>query len=90
MWPGIALACSFGNILASWMLFSWSSINPTYTAINVVEAVVGALLLRKLLPWYNPLQNLNDWIRLAIGSALIPAGGRCAGAFTDTQPGAAA
>lgn len=51
---------------------SWSSINPTYTAINVVEAVVGALLLRKLLPWYNPLQNLNDWIRLAIGSALIP------------------
>lgn len=68
----------------------WSSINPTYTAINVVEAVVGALLLRKLLPWYNPLQNLNDWIRTAIGSALIPAGGRCAGAFTDTQPGAAA
>jgi integral membrane sensor domain MASE1 len=25
-----------------------------------------------LLPWYNPLQNLNDWIRLAIGSALVP------------------
>jgi integral membrane sensor domain MASE1 len=23
-------------------------------------------------PWYNPLQNLNDWIRLAIGSALMP------------------
>ncbi|MFL0340175.1 diguanylate cyclase [Enterobacter ludwigii] len=72
MWPGIALACSFGNILAAWMLFSWSSINPTYTAINVVEAVIGAVLLRKLLPWYNPLQNLNDWIRLSIGSALVP------------------
>jgi integral membrane sensor domain MASE1 len=30
MWPGIALACSFGNILASWMLFSWGSISLTY------------------------------------------------------------
>jgi integral membrane sensor domain MASE1 len=30
MWPGIALACSFGNILASWMLFSWGrSASPT-------------------------------------------------------------
>ncbi|WP_190323666.1 MASE1 domain-containing protein, partial [Enterobacter hormaechei] len=39
---------------------------------NVIEAIIGAVLLRKLLPWYNPLQNLNDWIRLAIGSALVP------------------
>lgn len=72
MWPGIALACSFGNILASWMLFSWGSLNLAYTFVNIIEACVGALLLRKLLPWYNPLQNLNDWIRLAVGSALIP------------------
>jgi diguanylate cyclase (GGDEF)-like protein/PAS domain S-box-containing protein len=72
MWPGIALACSFGNILASWMLFSWGSLNFVYTFVNIIEACVGALLLRKLLPWYNPLQNLNDWIRLAVGSALIP------------------
>ena len=72
MWPGIALACSFGNILASWMLFSWGSLNLVYTFVNIIEACVGALLLRKLLPWYNPLQNLNDWIRLAVGSALIP------------------
>ncbi|WP_370971591.1 diguanylate cyclase [Enterobacter wuhouensis] len=72
MWPGIALACSFGNVLASWMLFSWESISLVYTVVNVIEACVGALLLRRLLPWYNPLQNLNDWVRLAIGSALIP------------------
>lgn len=72
MWPGIALACSFGNVFATWMLFSWSGVGLAYTAINVIEACIGALLLRKLLPWYNPLQNLNDWVRLAIGSALIP------------------
>ncbi|MFY9995193.1 MAG: diguanylate cyclase [Leclercia sp.] len=72
MWPGIALACTLGNLGASWMLFSWEMINLWYVTINVLEACVGALLLRKLLPWYNPLQNLGDWIRLAIGSALIP------------------
>ena len=72
MWPGIALACSFGNVLASWMLFSWDSVSLTYPVVNIIEASIGAILLRKLLPWYNPLQNLNDWVRLAIGSALIP------------------
>ncbi|POT59618.1 diguanylate cyclase [Citrobacter amalonaticus] len=72
MWPGIALACSLGNLAASYALFSASSLNLTYTTINVIEAAVGAILLRKLLPWYNPLQNLNDWVRLAFGSAIIP------------------
>ena len=72
MWPGIALACTFGNIFATWLLFSWDTLNLWYGLINTLEAVVGALLLRKLLPWYNPLQNLGDWIRLAIGSAVIP------------------
>jgi integral membrane sensor domain MASE1 len=51
---------------------SHGAISLAYTAINIIEACIGALLLRKLLPWYNPLQNLNDWVRLAIGSALIP------------------
>lgn len=72
MWPGIALACSFGNILASWLLFSWETVSFAYTAVNLIEACTGALLLRKLLPWYNPLQNLSDWIKLAFGSALVP------------------
>lgn len=72
MWPGIAFACTLGNILASWLIFSWASINFWYAGVNIAEAFVGALLLRKLLPSYNPLQNLADWIRLAIGSAVLP------------------
>lgn len=72
MWPGIALACSLGSIGASLVLFPPDALNFTYTAINIIEAATGALLLRKLLPGYNPLQNLNDWIRLAFGSAVIP------------------
>lgn len=43
----------------------------TWTTINIVEAVVGAVLLRKLLPWYNPLQNLADWLRLALAAPLF-------------------
>ncbi|WP_437887493.1 diguanylate cyclase [Phytobacter sp. V91] len=72
MWPGIAAVCSAGSLIAWGFLFSFASINLWYTLINIVEAVTGAILLRKLLPWYNPLQNLNDWVKLAIGSALIP------------------
>lgn len=72
MWPGIAFTCSCGSVLATACLLSPHDINLWYTAINIVEAVTGAMLLRKLLPWYNPLQNLNDWVRLAIGSAVLP------------------
>ncbi|MBS1205047.1 MAG: diguanylate cyclase [Proteobacteria bacterium] len=72
MWPGIALACVLGNVAATVMLSSASQIDLRYPAVNVIEATIGAVLLRKLLPWYNPLQNLGDWLRLAIGSALIP------------------
>ncbi len=72
MWPGIAVVCSLGSVAATIQLFSVSSVNIWYTVINVIEAVTGAMLLRKFLPWYNPLQNLSDWIRLAISSALIP------------------
>ncbi|ATF49015.1 diguanylate cyclase [Citrobacter werkmanii] len=72
MWPGIALACSLGSIGASLLFFPTDTLNFTYTAINIIEAVAGAMLLRRLLPWYNPLQNLNDWARLAFGSAVVP------------------
>lgn len=72
VWPGIAVACSLGSIGASLIVNSLPAINLWYTCINIIEAVVGALLLRKLLPQYNPLKGLADWVRLAIGSAIIP------------------
>lgn len=80
MWPGIALSCSLGNIAASILLFSTSSLNMTWTTINIVEAVVGAVLLRKLLPWYNPLQNLADWLRHCSASV-----GGCSGGPADAR-----
>lgn len=72
MWPGIAITCTLGSLAASFLLFPASELSFWYPAINIIEALTGAVLLRKMLPWYNPLQNLSDWIRLTIGSAVIP------------------
>ncbi|MCS2161528.1 diguanylate cyclase [Scandinavium sp. H11S7] len=72
MWPAIAAVCMLGSLLASWALFPPSSLNFVYPAINAIEAATGALLLRKFLPGYNPLQNLHDWVRLAFASAIVP------------------
>jgi len=72
MWPTIAASCTLGSLLATWVLFPLSTTNIIYPAINAIEAALGALLLRKFLPGYNPLQNLHDWVRLAISCAVVP------------------
>lgn len=72
MWPAIAVACTLGGLLATWVLFPPSALNVVYPAINAIEAALGAVLLRKFLPGYNPLQNLHDWVRLAVSSAIVP------------------
>lgn len=72
LWFPIALSCTVASLLASWVLFPFSDINLVYSAINIIEAVTGAVLLRKFLPRYNPLQNLRDWVRLALASAVVP------------------
>ncbi|WP_105639453.1 diguanylate cyclase [Cronobacter dublinensis] len=72
MWVPIALVCGAGTVLATLTLFPPGDLEPLYTVINIIEALVGATLLRKLLPWYNPLKNLNNWLRLALASAVLP------------------
>ncbi|ELY2667281.1 diguanylate cyclase [Cronobacter sakazakii] len=72
LWVPIALVCGAGTVLATLTLFPPGHLELSYTAINIVEALVGAILLRKLLPWYNPLKNLNNWLRLAFASAVVP------------------
>lgn len=54
LWPGIAVACSLGSIGASLTLFPAASLNFSWTAINIIEAATGAILLRKLLPATTP------------------------------------
>lgn len=71
-WPLIAIVCGLGSMAASAAVFSFSGLNISLTAINLVEALLGAVLLRRFLPRKNPLQNLNNWSRLALCSAAIP------------------
>lgn len=72
LWPSILLCCSLSTLLGCLLLSSVDDTTFTSVAINIIEAIVGALLMRKLLPNYNPLQNLQDWVRLAVSCALIP------------------
>lgn len=72
LWPGIALACTLGNVAATLALFPPEKLNLLFALLNALEAAIGALLLRRLLPQYNPLQNLNNWLRLALGGAIVP------------------
>ena len=71
LWPGIALAGILGLIAATW-LYSFSTVTLWYPLIDVLEALVGALLLRRWLVFDNPLRNLRDWTRMAIACALVP------------------
>ncbi|MCT4716400.1 diguanylate cyclase [Enterobacteriaceae bacterium H18W14] len=72
LWTLIAAICSAGNVGASAVLLPLSEINFVFTTVNIIEAVIAALLLRRFLPAQNPLQNLNCWVRLAVCSAVIP------------------
>lgn len=87
MWPGIVATCSAGSLVASFMLFPSPELNFWYTGINAIEALTGAILLRKMLPWYNPLQNLSDWVKLTLGSAVVPPllGGILVCLFTENE-----
>lgn len=71
MWPGILVACTLGNVSALLLIDPLSSLNLWFPGINVVQALIGALLLRRMLPQHSLLKNLNDWVRLILCSAVI-------------------
>ncbi|WP_053075912.1 diguanylate cyclase [Pluralibacter gergoviae] len=72
MWPYILICCPLSILLACQLVSSVDATTFPSLAINIIEAIIGALLMRKLLPNYNPLQNLQDWGRLAFSCALVP------------------
>jgi diguanylate cyclase (GGDEF)-like protein/PAS domain S-box-containing protein len=72
VWPLIAVACSLGSVGATATLLPLGEINLGFTAINIIEALLAATLMRRFLSARNPLQNLNSWVRLALCSAAIP------------------
>ncbi|RKQ40765.1 diguanylate cyclase [Enterobacter sp. R1(2018)] len=92
LWPLIAVICSTGSLAATAVLHSLNDINLVYTAINIVEALMSATLMRRFLSVQNPLQNLNSWVRLALCSAVVPpvVGGLLAVWLAGPESGSAA
>ncbi|WP_435927093.1 diguanylate cyclase [Dryocola sp. BD613] len=72
LWPVIAVFCSAGSVSATAFLLPLKEINLIFTVINVIQALITAVLMRRFLPLHHPLQNLNGWIRLTFCSAIVP------------------
>lgn len=72
LWPFIALFCVTGCFIASHVWHTNSIVELAFSTINVIEALVGALLLRRLLPTENPLASLNDWMKMMLCGTVIP------------------
>ncbi len=72
LWPAIAIACISGRLIAAFLWHDLRIVMLGFSTINVIEASVGALLLRRLLPVENPLSSLNDWIKMLLCGAVIP------------------
>ncbi|WP_299997066.1 diguanylate cyclase [uncultured Cedecea sp.] len=72
LWPLIALVCGSGSLIASSLWHDTSLISLAFTSFNIIEALVGALLLRRVLPRDNPLASLNDWAKMLLCGTLIP------------------
>lgn len=72
LWPFIILACMTGCFIASQVWHVPSVVKLAFSLIDVVEALIGAVLLRRFLPLENPLTSLNDWMKMILCGTIIP------------------
>lgn len=72
LWPLIAAVCFSGSFLASFFWQTPIMVNLTFNFINLLEGVIGGLLLRRFLSVEQPLSNLNDWFKMVLFGAVLP------------------
>lgn len=70
-WGLPLLASGLGIVLASFLLFGVSVIPVKLAAINLLEAAVCALLLRRTLPANDPLSDLGCWLRFVVCAVIF-------------------
>lgn len=70
-WGLPLLASGTGIVLASFLLFGFSAIPVKLAAINLLEAAVCALLLRRTLPAIDPLSDLGCWLRFVVCAVIF-------------------
>ncbi|MEX0631450.1 MASE1 domain-containing protein [Serratia ureilytica] len=69
-WGLPLLASGLGIVLAS-LLFGVSATPVKLAAINLLEAAVCALLLRRMLHPYDPLNDLASWLRFVVCAVIF-------------------
>ncbi|WP_210507692.1 diguanylate cyclase [Pantoea ananatis] len=69
--PLLLIACLIGTALANAFIIGPALSNLKFALLNLLQAILGGLLLRALLDREAPLVSLNDWIRFVIATGLI-------------------
>lgn len=72
-WPGIAAVSFLANVAAEYLFDQPLNLILVFNLIDLFESLIAAVLLRKVLSQENPLSNLNDWFKLLVCGALLPA-----------------
>ncbi|MBA0035128.1 diguanylate cyclase [Pantoea sp. BIGb0393] len=69
--PLLLLACVMGTALANLIIIGPALSNIKFAILNMVQAILGGLMLRALLDRRAPLNSLLDWVRFALCAGLI-------------------
>ncbi|HFI5308796.1 diguanylate cyclase [Serratia liquefaciens] len=70
-WGLPLLACGVGIVAASFTLFGFSWFPVKLTLINLLEAVVCTLLLRRMLLQDDPLNSLASWLKFVVCAVIF-------------------
>jgi len=69
--PLLLLACVLGTALANLIIIGPALSNIKFAILNMVQAILGGVMLRALLDRRAPLNSLLDWVRFALCAGLI-------------------
>jgi diguanylate cyclase len=69
--PLLLLACAAGTALANGLILGPNPANLLFTLINLLQGIVGGVMLRALLKRHAPLNSLLDWLRFMLSVGLV-------------------
>lgn len=69
--PLLLLSCVAGTALANALIIGPQLANLSFTFINLLQAIIGGVLLRILLKRQAPLNSLLDWLRFVLSVGIL-------------------
>lgn len=70
-WPLPLLLSLMAMCLASFILFGFSWFPVKLSLINIVEAIVSILILKRVLPAKDPLDSLANWLKFVVCAVIF-------------------